>query len=51
LRAQYRLRAQAWIQSIQLDCRKQGVRYLDVTTSRPWDQVLLLEMRRAGIVK
>ncbi len=31
--------------------RKQGIRYLDVTTRQPWDQVLLLEMRRAGIVK
>jgi uncharacterized protein (DUF58 family) len=51
LRAQYRLRAQAWIQATQLDCRKHGVRYLDVTTSLPWDQVLLLEMRQAGIVK
>jgi uncharacterized protein (DUF58 family) len=51
LRAQYRARSQAWIQSTQLDCRRQGVRYLDVTTSLPWDQVLLLEMRRTGIVK
>ncbi|HSB02077.1 MAG TPA: hypothetical protein VLE49_15615, partial [Anaerolineales bacterium] len=51
LRAQYRARARAWIQATQLDCRKQGIRYLDVTTSRPWDQVLLLEMRHAGIVK
>lgn len=51
IRAQYRARAQAWIQATQLACRKQGVRYLDVTTSLPWDQVLLLEMRQAGIVK
>ncbi|HET9913162.1 MAG TPA: DUF58 domain-containing protein [Anaerolineales bacterium] len=51
LRAQYRARAQAWIQATQLDCRKQGIRYLDVTTSLPWDQMLLLEMRQAGIVK
>jgi len=51
LRAQYRARAQAWIQATQLDCRTQGVRYLDAVTSLPWDQVLLLEMRQAGIVK
>ncbi len=51
LRVQYRLRAQAWIQATQLDCRKRGVRYLEATTNLPWDQVLLLEMRRAGIVK
>jgi uncharacterized protein (DUF58 family) len=51
LRAKYRARAQAWIQSTQTDCRKQGMRYLQALTSQPWDQTLLLEMRRAGIVK
>ena len=51
LRAQYRLRARAWIQSTQANCRKQGIRYLDVITNQPWDQTLLLEMRRAGFVK
>jgi uncharacterized protein (DUF58 family) len=51
LRSLYRARAQAWIQSTQVDCRKQGVRYLPVITNQPWDQTLLLEMRRAGIVK
>jgi uncharacterized protein (DUF58 family) len=51
LRTQYRRRAQAWIQSIQADCHKQGIRSLQAMTSQPWDQILLLEMRRAGIVK
>jgi len=51
LRSLYRARAQAWIQSTQVDCRKQGIRYLPVITNQPWDQTLLLEMRRAGIVK
>jgi uncharacterized protein (DUF58 family) len=51
LRALYRSRAQAWIESTQTACRKQGVRYLQTLTSQPWDQTLLLEMRRAGIVK
>ena len=51
LRSQYRSRVQAWIQSTQLDCRQQGIRYLPVITNQPWDQTLLLEMRRAGIVK
>ena len=51
LHDQYRTRARAWIQSVQTDCRKQGIRYLEATTSQPWDQTLLLEMRRAGIVK
>ena len=51
LREQYRTRTRAWIQSIKVDCRKHGVRYLEATTDQPWDQTLLLEMRRAGIVK
>ncbi len=51
LRDRYRARARAWIQATQLDCRKQGIRYLEATTRLPWDQVILLEMRRAGIVK
>jgi uncharacterized protein (DUF58 family) len=51
LRSLYRARAQAWLQSTQVDCRKQGIRYLPVITNQPWDQTLLLEMRRAGIVK
>ena len=51
LRELYRTRAHAWIQSTQTDCRKHGIRYLNVTTDKPWDQILLLEMRRAGFVK
>ena len=51
LRSLYRERARAWVQSIQADCRKRGVRYLELTTRQPWDQALLLDMRRAGIVK
>ena len=51
LRNLYRTRVQAWIQSTQADCRKHGIRYLDLVTSQSWDQALLFEMRRTGIVK
>lgn len=51
LRNLYRARLREWIQSTQADCRKHGVRYLDLVTSLSWDQALLLEMRRAGVVK
>jgi len=51
LRERYKARARQWIHSTQTDCRKHGIRYLDVITSQPWDQTLLLEMRRAGFVK
>ena len=51
LRNLYRSRVLAWIQSTQADCRKHGIRYLDLVTSQSWDQALLLEMRRTGFVK
>ena len=51
LRRQYRARMQTWIQSTQDDCRKQNIRYLNLITDKPWDQALLLEMRRVGVVK
>ncbi len=51
LRSLYRERAQAWIQSIQTDSRKHGRRYLDLVTNHPWEQAILREMRKAGVVK
>ena len=51
LRSLYRERAQAWIQSTQSESRKQGARYLNIVTDRPWEQVILLELRKAGMVK
>jgi uncharacterized protein (DUF58 family) len=51
LRSLYRERAQVWIQAIQTDCRKHAIRYLDLTTDHPWEQAILLEMRKAGVVK
>ncbi len=47
----YRTRAREWIHHTSLECHKNGIRYLGLTTSQPWDQALLLEMRRSGIVK
>ena len=51
LRGLYRERAQAWIQATRADCRKHSIRYLDLLTDQPWDQAIMLEMRRAGMVK
>jgi uncharacterized protein (DUF58 family) len=51
LRQLYRARAQAWVESTRLQSRKQGIRYLGLTTDLPWDQALLLDMRRADVVK
>lgn len=51
LRSLYRQRAQAWIQSIQTDCRKHAIRYINLKTDQPWEQAILLELRQAGVVK
>ncbi len=51
LRNLYRTRVHEWIQSTQADCRKHGIKYLDLVTDKAWDQVLMLEMRKAGVVK
>lgn len=51
LRALYRQRIQDWRAAIQTACRQQGTRCLALLTERPWDEILLLEMRKAGVVK
>jgi uncharacterized protein (DUF58 family) len=51
LRNLYQNRVRGWIQSIQTDCHKHGIHYLDLVTNQPWEQVLLLEMRKEGIFK
>jgi len=51
LRNLYSARFREWIQSTQDDCRKQGIKYIHAVTDKSWDKVLLLEMRKAGLVK
>ncbi|HTP10800.1 MAG TPA: DUF58 domain-containing protein [Anaerolineae bacterium] len=51
LRDAYRERVKAWRHEAQTFCRIRGVRYLAVQTDRPWDEVVLHDMRKAGMVK
>ena len=51
LRRRYRNRIQSWIRSTQAECRKLDTRYIGLTTNIPWEQALLLEMRRSGVLK
>lgn len=51
LREAYRQRVIAWRSEAQVFCRARGARYLTVQTDRPWDEVMLYDMRRAGMVK
>lgn len=51
LRDAYRQHVTAWRTEAQAFCRARGVRYLAVQTDRPWDKVVLYDMRKAGMVK
>jgi uncharacterized protein (DUF58 family) len=51
LRDAYRERVTAWRAEAQAFCRARGAHYLAVQTDRPWDEVVLYDMRKAGMVK
>jgi uncharacterized protein (DUF58 family) len=51
LRDAYRQRVKTWRTEAQAFCRARGVRYLAVETDRAWDEVVLYDMRQAGMVK
>jgi len=51
LRSQYRQRLEAWQVQIQVDCQKHQIRYLPISTSQKWDELVLLGLRQAGMVK
>ncbi len=51
LRNAYRERVKAWRAEVQAFCRARNVRYLALQTDRPWNEVVLYDMRKAGMVK
>lgn len=51
LRESYRRRVRAWIDEARAYCRRRGIRYLELCTDRAWDEAVLYDMRKAGIVK
>ncbi len=51
LRTAYRERVEAWRNEAQTFCRARGLRYLAVETDRAWDEVVLYDMRKAGMVR
>ncbi len=51
LRDLYKRRVQGWRDEIETHCLKRGVNYVPVTTSTKWDEVVLYQMRRMGLVK
>ena len=47
----YQQRLAAWRSEIRDECLRRGAHYFPVETDRPWERVILSDMRRAGLVK
>jgi uncharacterized protein (DUF58 family) len=51
LRELYRRRVAAWRDEIEAYCHKRNIHYVPVTTSLPWDELVLFHLRQRGLVK
>lgn len=51
MRALYRKRLQDWRDEIEAACLRRNVRYIPVSTAQPWDELVLLGLRKAGVVR
>ena len=47
----YQQRLTAWRTEIREECLRRGAHYFPVETDRPWERVILSDMRRSGLVK
>ena len=51
LRDLYQRRLEAWRDSMQAHCAGRGVHYASVETAVPWEEVILYQLRRLGVVR
>jgi len=51
LRGLYRRRLHEWRSQLQAECRQRGAGYLPLNTAVAWETVVLLEMRKAGMLR
>ena len=47
----YQQRLAAWRREIRDECLRRGAHYFPLETDRPWERLILSDMRRAGLVK
>ncbi len=47
----YQQRLASWRRELRDECLRRGAHYFPVETDRPWERVILSDMRRAGLVK
>jgi len=50
IRTLYRQRVEAWRSDLASYCARRGVHFASVETSTPWEQLILSELRRLGVV-
>lgn len=51
LRDRYRQRVQAWRAEIEAHCLKRHINYLPISTETAWDELVLYQLRRRGLLK
>ncbi len=51
LRTMYRQRVQTWRAEIEAHCLKRGLHYVPVTTDVAWDELVLHQLRKRGLIK
>lgn len=47
----YQQRVNSWRDEIRNECLRLGAHYFPLVTNRPWERLILADMRRAGLVK
>ncbi len=47
----YQQRVTAWRDEIRNECLRRGAHYFPLVTDRPWERLILSDMRRVGLVK
>ena len=51
MRDLYQRRLVAWREDVSATCRARGVHYVTVETAIPWEEVILYQLRRVGVVR
>ncbi len=47
----YRRRLLAWREEIGSFCARRGIHYANVETDKPWEELILFELRRLGVIR
>lgn len=51
MRDLYSARLLAWRDDIMKYCRKRGIHYASIETAMPWEELILFELRRLGVIR